>query len=68
MFPPKNSKTPKSVFFEAIQFYFPIKTIGTGDSVCPVSFECGGQMHYFLVRLGAGIMLKKQFSKNFFFP
>ncbi len=57
----------KVVFSSQKLFTFPIKTIGSPDSVYPVSFECGVQKHYRRVHFGAGIMLKKLFSKNFFF-
>ncbi len=57
----------KVVFSSQKLFTFPIKTIGSHDSVYPVSFECGVQKHYRRVHFGAGIMLKKLFSINFFF-
>ena len=61
------NRTQKSAFLSPILFYFPIKTIGTSNSVYPVSFECPYQKNYRSVHFGAGIMLKKQFFKNFFF-
>ena len=61
------NRTQKSAFLSPILFYFPIKTIGTSNSVYPVSFECPYQKNYRSVHFGAGIMLKKQFFKTFFF-
>ena len=41
-----RSKYQKMRFFKIETIYVPIKTIGTSDSVYPVSFECKGLRNY----------------------